>query len=74
MSDGERPVRPRPPRWGVRAMWWLALALASVLTSNVLLAAGNSDWVLLTFLGTVVGLGGAAYCSAKGLSSSGWLR
>lgn len=74
MNAEAQPGRPRRPRWGVRAMWWLTLALVSVLASNVLSTAGNSDWVLVTFLGTVVGLSGAAYCSAKGLARSGWLR
>ena len=73
MTD-QQPVRPRPPRWGVRSLLWLTLAFVSVITSNVLNTAGNSDWVLVTFVGTVAGLGGAAYCSVKGLGSSGWLR
>lgn len=71
--DDERPARPRRPRWGVRAMAWLTLAFVCVITSNMLAAADNSDWVLLTFAGTVAGLCGAGYCSLKGLRSSGWL-
>jgi nitrate reductase NapE component len=73
MSDQER-VRPSRPRWGVRSLLWLTLALVCVLTSNVLSAAGNDDWVLVTFVGTVGGLAGAAYCSIRGLASAGWLR
>lgn len=72
MSD-DLPVRPRRPRWGVRAMSWLTLAFVCVITSNLLSAAGNSDWVLVTFPGTLIGLAGAAYCSLKGLAGSGWL-
>lgn len=69
----DAPVRPRRPRWGVRAMAWLTLAFVCVITSNMLHAAGNSDWVLLTFGGTVCGLVGAGYCSIRGLASAGWL-
>jgi hypothetical protein len=54
-------------------MAWLTLAFVCVITSNMLAAADNSDWVLLTFAGTVAGLCGAGYCSLKGLRSSGWL-
>lgn len=65
--------RPRQPRWGVRAMLFLGLAAANVLVSNVLLMREVDDYVLLTFLGTVVGLAGAGYCSYRGLRSAGWL-
>jgi hypothetical protein len=54
-------------------MAWLTLAFVSVITSNLLNAAENSDWVLVTFMGTVVGLVCAGYCSIKGLASAGWL-
>lgn len=54
-------------------MAWLTLAFVSVITSNLLTAAGNSDWVLVTLLLTVLGMGAAAYCSVKGLASAGWL-
>ena len=53
---------------------WLTLALVCVISSNLLTAAGDSDWVPVTFLGTITGLGGAAYCSFRGLASAGWLR
>ena len=55
------------------AMSWLTLAFVCVITSNLLNAAGNADWVLVTFLGTVTGLVGAAYSSIKGLAGAGWL-
>jgi hypothetical protein len=69
----DQPVRPRRPRWGLRAMAWLTLALVCVMTSNMLHAAGNSDWVLVTFTGTILGILSAGYCSIRGLASAGWL-
>ncbi len=66
-------ARRRRPRWGVRAMAWLTGAFISVVASNTLHSAGNSDWVVVTFIGTIAGLSGAAYCSLRGLSSAGWL-
>jgi hypothetical protein len=55
-------------------MLWLGLAFVCVITSNALTMSGNRDWVLVTFLGTIVGLAGAAYCSVRGIrSSDGWL-
>ena len=66
--------RPKRPRWGVRALLWLTLSFASVVASSALLMYGNDDWVLATFIGTVVGLAGAAYCSVRGIVSGGsWL-
>lgn len=71
--DADRPRQRRPKRYGVRTLGYLALAAASVLTSNALAARGIDDYVLLTFLGTMVGLSGAAVCSYRGLRSSrGW--
>lgn len=55
------------PRWGLRTLAFLTLAAASVLTSNLLYARGDTSWVLLTFGGTVIGLLGAAVCSLRGL-------
>ena len=55
-------------------MLWLGLAFVSVVTSNALTTSGNTDWVVVTFLGTIAGLAGAAYCSIRGIASSdGWL-
>jgi hypothetical protein len=45
----------------------LTLALVSVLLSNLDAGDGRSDYALLTFLGTVVGLVGAAYCTIRGI-------
>jgi hypothetical protein len=70
----ELPPRPKRPRWGVRAMLWLSLAFVCVISSNMLASSGNDDWVLVTFLGTIAGFAGAAYCSVRGIASSdGWL-
>lgn len=73
MSKNE-PAPTRQPRWGVRALIWLTLAFMCVIASNFLVAAGNTDWVVPAFVGTVVGLVGAAYCSVRGMASAGWLR
>jgi hypothetical protein len=55
-------------------MLWLGLAFVCVITSNALRMSGNHDWVVVTFLGTIAGFAGAAYCSIRGLASSdGWL-
>lgn len=55
-------------------MLWLGLAFVCVITSNVLTTSGNNDWVVVTFVGTIVGFAGAAYCSVRGIvSSDGWL-
>ena len=66
--DGH-PPRPRQPRWGLRTLAFLALALVSVLASNAFYARGVTDFVLATLAGTVVGFVGAAYCSIRGLQA-----
>ena len=65
--------RPRPARWGVRTLWWLALVFVCLLTSNALYSFGVDYWGLLPLAGTVVGICGAAYCSVRGLRSATWL-
>jgi hypothetical protein len=60
---------PKPKRWGIRTLAFLGLAAASIIVSNLLHAKGNDDFALLTFIGTVVGLVGAAVCSVRGLRS-----
>lgn len=55
------------PRWGLRTLGFLALAAASVLTSNLMYARGVDDLVLLTFAGTVIGFVGAGTCTVRGL-------
>ena len=57
----------KTPRWGVRTLAFLTLAVASILTSNVMYAQGNDDLVLLTTAGTLIGLVGGAICTVRGL-------
>jgi hypothetical protein len=64
--------QPKRKRWGLRALAFLALALASIIASNGL-SANGAGAVPITFVGTFVGLGGAAYCSFRGLRGVDWL-
>ncbi|HYN18129.1 MAG TPA: hypothetical protein VEY96_08600 [Actinomycetes bacterium] len=61
-------------KWGIRTLLFLALAAASIIISNWMRMTGNTDVILLTFIGTVVGLVGGAVCSlmacAPGAASS----
>jgi len=68
---GQTPRKPKPKRWGLRTLAFLALALASVLTSSILSQRGGD--IPLTTLGVLVGLAGAAYCSFRGLKDFRWL-
>lgn len=63
----EVPQGRRPKRWGIRTLAFLALSAAAIVLSNLLYTAGNSDFVLLTFAATLVGLAGATYCSIRGI-------
>jgi hypothetical protein len=58
----------RPPRWGIRTLWCLALAAFAMAT------AGSIGHQTMGTLGcTLLGLGGGAYCSVRGLSGlAGW--
>ena len=58
-------------RWGVRSLWFLGLAAASIVLSNWMRMTGNTDVILLTFIGTVVGLAGATVCTIRGLRAWG---
>jgi hypothetical protein len=58
-------------RWGLRTLAFLGLAAASIILSNWMRMTGNTDVILLTFIGTVVGLVGAAYCTVKGFRAWG---
>jgi hypothetical protein len=58
-------------RWGVRSLLFLGLAAASIILSNWMRMTGNTDVILLTFIGTVVGLVGAAVCTIRGLRAWG---
>jgi hypothetical protein len=65
---GEEPARaPREKRWGLRTLAYLALAAACLMTRSLMHSSGNTDFVLLPFLGIVVGLVGATVCSVRGL-------
>ena len=67
MSGAERSRRPREKRWGLRTLGFLALAAACLLIRNLMYSSGNTEVILLPFLGIVVGLVGAAVCSVRGL-------
>ncbi len=66
-----RPPKPKPKRWGLRALAFLGIAAASIIASNLLRANGNDNFALLTFIGLVVGLVGATVCSVRGIRSWG---
>jgi hypothetical protein len=68
----ERAGRPKRKRWGLRTLGFLALALASIMASNALSATGTGS-LPITFVGTVVGLVGAGYCSYRGVRDANWL-
>ena len=56
------PPQKRPPRWGLRTLGFLGLALLAIITSASL--GGHTFGTLGSLL---FGLVGAAYCSIKGL-------
>ena len=58
-------------RWGVRTLLFLGLAAGSIVLSNWMRMTGNTDVILLTFIGTVVGLVGATVCTVRGLRAWG---
>ena len=64
-----RPVAQK--RWGVRSLLFLGLAAVSIIASNWMRMTGNTDVILLTFIGTVVGLAGATVCTLRGLRAWG---
>jgi len=53
-------------RWGVRTLLFLGLAAGSIVLSNWMRMTGNTDVILLTFIGTVVGLAGATVSTIRG--------
>jgi len=69
----QRAGRPKQKRWGLRTLAFLALALASIITSSALTSSGHRD-IPITLVGTVVGFVGAAYCSYRGLRDANWLQ
>ena len=58
-------------RWGIRMLLFLGLAAASIVLSNWMRMTGNIDVILLTFIGTVVGLAGATVCTIRGIRAGG---
>lgn len=58
-------------RWGIRSLLFLGLAAGSIILSNWMRMTGNTDVILLTFIGTVVGLVGAAVCTVRGIRAWG---
>ena len=58
-------------RWGIRTLLFLGLAAGSIILSNWMRMTGNTDVILLTFIGTVVGLVGAVICTVKGFRAWG---
>ena len=67
MTGKESARAPGEKRWGLRTLAYLALAAACLMGRNLMYSSGNTDFVLLPFLGIVVGLVGAAVCSVRGL-------
>jgi hypothetical protein len=66
VTEETRP-RAREKRWGLRTLGFLVLAGGSLLVRNLMYASDNTGFVLLTFIGLVIGLVGAAVCSVRGL-------
>ena len=60
--------RTRNWRWGLLTLLFLGVALASVLTSSA-----QGEYTALTAAGVLIGFGGAAYCTVKGLKGFRWL-
>jgi hypothetical protein len=58
-------------RWGIRSLLFLGLAAGSIVLSNWMRMTGNTDVILLTFIGTVVGLAGATVCTIRGVRAWG---
>ena len=58
------PTDRRPPRWGVRTLAFLALALLSIGISTL-----QGYYTLLTLVGLLIGLVGALICSLRGVST-----
>jgi hypothetical protein len=67
-DDAERPPARGGMRWGLLTLGFLAIALASVLVSN-----NSGAYNAVTLLGLLVGLGGAAYCTYRGLKGFSWM-
>ena len=63
--EGRPGKKKRPPRWGLRTLGFLALAIVAVITASEL-----GHWTPGTLGCTVIGIGGAIYCSIKGIRTA----
>lgn len=70
MDEDEAARRPAGGgmRWGLLTLGFLAIALTCVLVSG-----SQGRYTALTGLGLLVGFGGAAFCSYRGLKGFSWL-
>jgi hypothetical protein len=66
--------RPAHRKWGIRTLWFLGLAAASIIVSNWMRMTGNTDVILLTFIGLLVGLVGATISTIQGFRAWGGRR
>ena len=64
--------RPKRKHWGLRTLGFLAIALVAVLTANTFAPDGRG-YAPITWVGVLVGFGGAAYCTFQGLRDFTWL-
>jgi hypothetical protein len=64
--DAERPARRRQPRWGVRTILLVGLATVCIVVSSGLGPDGE-PWTTVAGLAAWCAIGGAAYCSYRGL-------
>ena len=55
-------------RWGLLTLLFLGMALTAVLVST-----SQGRYTALTGAGILIGFGGAAFCTVKGLKSFSWL-
>ena len=53
--------------WGLRTLGFLALAAGSLIARNAMILYDVTGFILLPFVGLVIGLIGAAICSYKGI-------
>jgi hypothetical protein len=60
--------RKRNLRWGLLTLLFLLIALVSILV-----AGGQGTYNVVTLFGVVLGFGGAAYCTWRGLKGFSWL-
>lgn len=72
-ENDDRRTRPPRARWGVRTLWFLGLAFLSLVASNALHDLRVDYWGLLPLAGALAGVGGAGYCSYRGLREFSWL-